>query len=401
MLRKIIDTVLRRRHYWRDIGFDELSELYTSQLLRSLAISLMGLFTPIYLYSLGYDIKSLIVFQICWFVLRPFMDIISGFMVAKIGPKHTMLFSSFIHIVYLSLLLTLPDFHWPLFIPALFGSTAYSLHLLAVQVNFSKIKHTNHGGKELGYMVIVERIGGVIGPLVGGFIANYYDPRYTVGLAMIVLIIAVIPLFLSSEPVQTNQHITFRGLPIKRRKFDYISAIPATLENTISIIVWPMYIGIFVLHTNVFVKLGAIAALSTLSSIVLSRSIGGLIDKRKGGKLLKVGVGLNALVHLSRPFVSTPLGAAMVNVANEPITAAYRMPYIKGLFDAADNLPGYRIAYLASISSLDSFMRLLFWLVLWGCVQIYSAQNVFIACFIAAALCSFGILLQRFEALKE
>lgn len=401
MLRKIIDTVLRRRHYWRDIGFDELSELYTSQLLRSLAISLMGLFTPIYLYSIGYDIKSLLVFHIGWFALRPFMDIISGFMVAKIGPKHTMLFSSFIHIVYLSLLLTLPDFNWPLFIPALFGSTAYSLHLLAVQVNFSKIKHTDHGGKELGYMVIVERIGGVIGPLVGGFIANYYDPRYTVGLAMVVLIIAVIPLFLSSEPVQTNQHITFRGLPIKRRKFDYISAIPATLENTISIIVWPMYIGIFVLNTNVFVKLGAIAALSTLSSIVLSRSIGGLIDKRKGGKLLKVGVGLNALVHLSRPFVSTPLGAAMVNVANEPITAAYRMPYIKGLFDAADNLPGYRIAYLASMSSLDSIMRLLFWLIVWACVHVYSAQNVFIACFIVAALCSFGILLQRFEALKE
>ena len=148
MIQKLIHKILEPRHFWRTVGFDELSELYTSQLLRSLAISTIGVFTPIYLYKLGYSLSSM-------------YDFFSAFVVARIGPKHTMLLSSIIHVIYLSLILTIGDLHYPIMVPAMVGSLAYSLHLLAVQVNFSKIKHVDHGGKELGYMVVVERLGGV------------------------------------------------------------------------------------------------------------------------------------------------------------------------------------------------------------------------------------------------
>jgi len=267
-------------------------------------------------------------------------------------------------------------------------------------VNFSKIKHGEHGGKELGYMVVVERIGGVVGPLIGGLVASFYDPRYTIGLAMLALLGSAIPLFFSDEAVQTHQHITFRGLPIKARARDFISAVPATLENVVSIIIWPLFIGVFVLGDNTFAKLGLIAALSTLSSIVLGRTIGGLIDRDKGRKLLRIGVFLNAGVHISRLFTGSIGMAAAINVVNEPITAAYRMPLMKGIFDAADSLPGYRIAYLTALSVVDSFSRLLFWIAVWLAFVMFDDRNVFLATFIFAAVCSIGILLERYEALR-
>lgn len=400
MIIKFLHRFLEPRHYWRQVGFDELSELYTSQLLRSLAISLIGLFTPVYLYKLGYSLSDIAFFHVGWFLFRPLFDVICAYIIARIGPKHTMLISLLIHVIYLSLLLTISDFRWPLMVVAAVGSSAYSLHLLAVQVNFSKIKHSEHGGKELGYMVAVERIGGVFGPLIGGLLANYYDPRYTIGLAMVALLASAIPLFFTEEAVHTKQKITFRGLPFRSRKYDFISTIPATLENVVSIIVWPLFIAVFVLGDNTFAKLGAIAALSTLSSIVLSRAIGGVIDNRKGRELLKIGVIINALLHFARPFTGSLAMAATVNVANEPITASYRMPLIKGLFDAADSLPGYRIAYLSAISVVDSASRLVFWIVVWLAMNVYTDKSVLMATFVFAGICSIGILSERYEALR-
>lgn len=400
MIQKILHQFLKPRHYWRHVGFDELSEIYTSQLLRSLAISLVGLFTPLYLYKLGYSLSDIALFHVGWFLLRPVCDIGFGFLIARIGPKHSMLLAAFIHVIYLSFILTIADFRWPLIVVGMIGSSAYGLHLLAVHVNFSKVKHGEHGGKELGYLVVVEKVGGVVGPLVGGLIASYFDPRYTIGLAMLALIGSTIPLFFSAEAVQTHQHITFRGLPVKKRAFDYVSAVPSSLEYAISVVVWPLYIGVFVLGDNTFAKLGLIVALSTLSSIVLGRAIGELIDKEKGRQLLKVGVLLSAGLHISRLFTGSIGAAAAINVANEPIAAAHRMPLMKGIYDAADTLPGYRIAYLAALSAVDSFSRLVFWLIIWCAFGIFSPKSVFLGTFIFAAVCSLGILLERYEALR-
>lgn len=400
MIFKFLHRILEPRHYWRTVGFDELSELYVSQLLRSLGINLIGLFTPIYLYKLGYSLTTIVLFFVCWHAIRPVFDILSGFIVARIGPKHTMLLASTLHVMYFALIMTLKDMHWPLALVAVVGSCAYGLYLLAFQVDFSKIKHADHGGKELGYMAIVERVGGVLGPLVGGLLANFYDPRYTVALAMLVLIISVLPLFLSTETVAVKQKITFRGLPIRKHLRDYLSVIPTTIENSVSVTIWPLFAAVFILGSNTFAKLGAIATLSTLSCMVLSRSIGSMIDDKKGRNLLEVGVIINAFLHFLRPFVNSVLGVLGVNIINEPITAMYRMPYIKGYYDAADSLPGYRIAYLASMSAVETTARLIFWITVWLLMHHFSEKGVLVTTFFVAGVCSLGILSEKFEALR-
>jgi len=327
-------------------------------------------------------------------------DIVAGFIIARIGPKHAMLLGSIMHVVYFALIMTLKDMRWPLAFVAVVGSCAYGLYLLAFQVDFSKIKHAEHGGKELGYMVIVERVGGILGPLVGGLLANFYDPRYTVAVAMLVLIGSVIPLFLSTETVAVKQKITFRGLPIRKHIRDYISVVPSTIEYSVTVTLWPLFAAVFLLGSNTFAKLGAIATLSTLSCIIISRSIGGMIDDKKGRNLLEFGVIINALIHFIRPFLNSVIGVLGVNIVNEPVTAMYRMPYIKGYYDAADSLPGYRIAYLSSMSAVDTTARFVFWLVVWALMHHYSERGVMVSMFFVAGVCSLGILSEKFDALR-
>lgn len=68
MIQKIINTLLEPRHFWRTVGFDELSEIYTSQMLRSLAASLVGIFVPIYLYKIGYSLVAICFMFLIWFL---------------------------------------------------------------------------------------------------------------------------------------------------------------------------------------------------------------------------------------------------------------------------------------------------------------------------------------------
>ncbi len=401
MINKLIKRLFEPRHFWRKVGFDELSELYTAQFLRSLAVHLIGLFTPLYLYELGYPLTEILLYQVGWFMIRPAFDLISAHIVARIGPKHTMLLSAFIHVIYLSLLLTLSTLDWHVLLIAPVGSLAYSLHILAVQVDFSKIKHVEHGGKELSYMVIVERVGAILGPLAGGLIASLYDPRYTIGLAMLILLASTLPLFFTPEPVETNQKIKFKGMDWRSHKRDFLSVIPLTIENAVSIIVWPLYIGVFILGDNTFAKLGLIIALSTLSSIIFSKTLGNLIDDRKGRSLLRAGAVASSLVHLARPFVNNVVGATAVNIAHEPATAAHRIPYMKGLFDAADSLPGYRIAYITTTCIIDNIARLIFFLLLWAGMYIFEPREVLVATFFVAAVAALATMVEKFRALDK
>lgn len=59
MIRNLLKSVLEPRHFWRDAGFSELNELYVSNLLRHLSISVLMIFVPIYLYKQGYSVGAI------------------------------------------------------------------------------------------------------------------------------------------------------------------------------------------------------------------------------------------------------------------------------------------------------------------------------------------------------
>lgn len=401
MLQKIINRFLRPRHYWRSIDFDELSEIYASMFLRSLALSIIAVFVPIYLYKIGFSLSSIFFMYTAWFLARIFFDFIITKMVGSFGPKHTIAFATVLHIIYLTMLMTIQDLHWPLVLMALVGSFATATFVLAFEVDFSKVKHTEHGGKELGYVQIFERIGAIVGPLIGGLIASFVEPRYTIALAMIVLCVSLVPIFMSAEPTHIHKRIVYRGFPYRRHIYDFISSTGLSAENTISIIAWPIFISVVFLTTNTFAKLGILTSVSTAVALLAIYAIGKLVDEHRGGLLLKIGVISNATLHIFRVFASGMGLVLGINVINEPITVAYRLPYLKGRFDAADQVVGYRALYFMINDIFASLGNGILWGLMWIASLLINPIWAFKASFVLAALFSLMIMLQRFPALKD
>ena len=417
MLKKIVQQVMAPRHLWRPDaaqyaraakktfkipdGFEELSELYATQLLRSFSLGLVSIFVPVFLYRLGYDIQTIFWFYVLWFAFRPFLDIVTGLLIGRFGPKHTLAFGVFMQIFHLSLLLTLNRYDWPLFLVAISGGWAFGMFILAFEVGFSKVKHSEHGGKELSYATILERLGAVIGPLLGGLVGAAFGLRYTIGLAITVLLGSLIPIFLSQEPTKIRQKLHFESFPLKKHRRDLFAGAMLTLENAIAIILWPLFIGVFIFTDNTYAKLGVATAVGTFVAVLCSHLVGKLTDEGRGRSLLRVSTYFSAIVHLSRPFAHSFGAVTAVNVASDVLAMGYRIPFVKAMYDRADSLPGYRIVYLCYMSAFNTAARFVFWLVLWIASQFIDPLTVIYWGFVAASLFALGITVERFPSLGK
>lgn len=401
MLKKVIYRLLRQRHFWRDVNFDELSELYINTLFRGLALSITGLFVPVYLLQLHYAITPILEVVAWYFTLRGLgLDILSAYTVARFGPKHTMTIGYGLLILSTLSFLTLPHYHWPiLLLGGLWGASA-SFFFVPFNVGFSKVKHRRHGGKEIGYVNIMDKIGQGIGPLIGGIFATIFGGQYVFVVGVVFLVMGIIPLFRTAEPVKIKQHLDFRGLDVTHLKRDVLSFAAMGVENNICLFLWPLFLGLFVItDKTIYAKLGILTFVSLLLGIFASHFIGRLIDRQKGRKLLRYAAATNSLLHLTRPFVTSYPAAIGVNLVNETITPGYRMSYFKAYYDAADDHPGHRIVYVSSMEAIASISKATMWWLLILLSTLLSARSVTTLGFMMGAAASWVIMLERYKSL--
>jgi len=396
MLKTNIEKILRRSHFWRDVGFSELSELYVSNMLRVVALSTFMVFLPFFLWQQQYSAPAIFAFYGVFFVVRAVSDISAGYFVARYGPKHTMIISCILQIITAALLLSVPNRHWHIVILALpFGASA-SFFFIAYHVVFSKIKHTAKAGSELGHMQAFEKVGYLIGPFVGGVIGSVLGPRYIFLAATVLLFASLVPLFQTAEPVKVHQKLRFKELPVDKIKRDLFANACLGIENTLCINAWAFYVAVFVLTGSVYAQLGSLTALAVLVSILSAKLIGRLSDTQYARRILRVGAILNALTYIVRPWINSLWGVFAVNTANEAITAAYRMPFMKGMYAAADDLPGLRIVYISSMEASDSIAKATVWLMLAILAGAFDLRTVLIISFAIAGLASLGVMRERF-----
>lgn len=401
MLKRLIHRFVIRRHFWRNAGFDELTEMYLSNMLHTLAVSVLMVFVPFYLYQNGYSIPAIFALFGSYFAARVILDIVAAYTVANIGPKHTLIISCFLQIAASAMLVSVPSFHWEVWqIGIIWGSSA-SFFFIALHVAFSKVKHSAHAGKEIGYLHIVDKIGGVIGPLLGGVAGTLFGSSYIFVIATLVLFASLWPLFLTAEPVKTHQKIHFKGLPVTQIKRDLLSYAGLTVENSLLINLWPLYVSLFVLvGSTVYLQLGILTSIAVLFSIACTYFVGKFVDVKSGRPLLRVAVIGNALLYPIRPFITTVTGVALINFINEALTVSYRLPYLKGFYAATDDLPGYRIVYVASMEAFASLLKGTAWFMLAILALMLSPKVVIVVGFAVAGSVSLLMLTEKYKALR-
>ncbi len=404
MIRQLIHRLLLRRHFWRYATFSEVSELYTSRMLRMLAINISAAFMAVFLYQNGYSILFIAGYWVFYFVAKALMTFPAAKYAARFGPKHGILLSNLLYIPSLVVFTFMPDWGLPaIIITGLLQATSVSLYGLCHMVDFSKVKSVDHAGKEIAFMTIFEKIATGLSPLIGGMIAFMAGPRATLWAAAILFTVASVPLFKTAEPTKTGQKLVFRGFPWRLVWRSYVAEIGIGFDVLASGGVWMLMVAIFILGADgnqVYAEMGALLSVVLLAALVASYVYGKIIDRRRGGELLMTSVVVNSLVHLSRPFVTTPIIAAGVNLTNEAATTGYAMSFTRGMFDTAD-ISGHRIVYLAGMELMLNIGAALSSLLLIGFIQIFGTSPGMGHYFFAIAIITLLIATPKFPLYRK
>jgi len=358
MFRRTIYKLLERRHFWRYASFSEVAELYTSRTLRVIGINIASGFASVYLYQTGYSLSLIMLFWLCYYISNVIMNYFSAHIIAYFGPKHGTLFSNLIYIPAMVALGLVPNYGFrAIIVWGVLSSLSACLYQLSYLVEFSKVKSVDHAGREIGFMNILEKVSIGMSPVIGGLIALFFGAQAVMMIGAVIFAFSAMPLLRTVEQTRVRQRINFRELSYRVFYRSFISQIGIGVDVVATGTVWSLFIAAVIfpnLSNAIYVSLGALSSVTILAAVGVSYAYGKLIDRNRGGDLLKISVVINALVHASRPFANGIASIVGTNVTNEIATTGITMSYMRGTFDTAD-LSGHRIVYLSIMQIFASF----------------------------------------------
>jgi len=267
----------------------EMNELYIFMLITGLANSMITLFVPIYLYTLGYAIKEIILYFLLIAIFFFLLGYIGAKIVSKIGIKHSILISTPLIIAYYLGLRFIPEMSALFVLLPLLLAIRNILFNYGYHASFLESSKAKKRGAEVSMMHAIGLATFVVGPILGGFIAATYGfpTLFVIGAAL--SIVGVLPLFYSSEKyekIEFSGEFLYRDIFSKKNRPMLTSFSGYAIEQSINREIWPIFLIILLVKIE---QVGSVFGISIGISILIFYFIGHLTDKYDKRKLLQIG----------------------------------------------------------------------------------------------------------------
>ncbi len=288
-------------HYFpRHLSFG-LEELYLFIGLNDLAIAAITLFEPIYLISLGYSLSRVALFWALIYLVYILIIPFGAMVTSRYGHARSIFLSSLFLIFYYVSLFSLPlhpSFFW---IAILCLALYKTFYWPALEADFIRFANQDQEGKELSAVVSLSTIVNVIGPLVGGLMIKLFGFQALFGFVIALVLLANLPLAFSHNP-PTREPVGFRQawrwLRAKDRRRTFVAYLGYG-EELIAMVFWPLAIFLAV---RTYTGTGALVALATLFTALVTLYIGKLIDQHRQGQLIAFGATATSVTWFARVF---------------------------------------------------------------------------------------------------
>jgi MFS family permease len=320
--------------YFADGLSQELKELFWSVAILDFAASAVGIFEPIYLYTIGFSLSWIIIFYIAiyalYFLLLPF----GGKFARSRGYEHAIIFSTPFLILYYLSLFAIP--YHPFFIASAIVSLALQkmLYWPGYHSDFARFGKDGARGKEISNLTVLDSIVCVLGPAFGGVIIA------TLGFNVLFIIVAVlilfsnIPLLITPEkfvPVPFSYKDSIKRLmaPENRRKF---LAYLGFGEEHLAGYLWPIFIFLVI---KAYISIGFLISASVLVATILTFYIGRVTDETSRHAVLKIGTVFTAFTWLMRSLVVSGVGVFMSDSLYRISRTTVGVPFAAILYEDA------------------------------------------------------------------
>lgn len=378
-----------------------IKEIYISLSLRSLAISLILIYTPIYLYlNFNKNIGNVFLFYGFLHLIYGLIAPLGGKINSKIGLKKSIILSYPFLVLYYIFLRQMEK-NFIMVYPALFSGIIYLfLFYPAFHTEFVKFSKTKERSKEISFLNVLISISQALGPVLGGLILFYFNFSFLFLIVIFLIIISIIPLLFAKE-TKSRYHDTFHNAYIraflKMRTRERIQYSFKGAEQWIQGIVWPIFLYLIAFN---FAKLGGIITGAKIISLVVMLGIGRLLDLEREFKNLffKIMSLILGFVHILKSFVSNLVQAFFIDSLQKIIGLGWvNINYYSLVYDRAKQKKSYEDEYIISHEIILNFVGgfLLILISFLANISYFKIQYFFIIAGIFAFIVSFSTLSEK------
>ncbi len=312
----------------------QVRELYWATVLQNLALAMLLLFEPIYLWKQGFSIT-----QILWFFLAVY---VIYFLVLPLGAKFATIFgfetsivtASFVEIVYYICFFLIAVSWWWIVPAVLLYTLQKMLYWPAFHADFARYSDVSEEGKEVSTLHVTLSSVYVIGPLLGGALITY-------GSWLAMFIVGCALLLLSNWPLlRTREEFKPRNFPyldaykrlFSRENWRSLIGYLGFGEELILLVLWPVFIATVISN---YLEIGALVAASTLIMVLATLYVGKLSDTKNIRSVLRFSTLLYVFAWLVRTITRTPLGVFIVDSSSRLTKNIVQVPLHTLLYEKA------------------------------------------------------------------
>lgn len=344
-------------HLYREkIKMSEYTALYLTHTMRALAVSLIGIFLPIYIFTIS---GSYMLFHhnpvinglswiLSYFLLRSVFTwvatmLLGNLIFSKIHFQLSMVIS-FVFLIAEILLWYLSQ--GSLYLILLAGALAgfkVTLYWIPYHIFFVRKsgRKRQQFGKKIGLRFFLIRIISAIGPAIGGLIIVNYGFNALFMTSISILVVAALPIAFVVHEWQHKKHSVIKV--IEKYVFNpkylklNLAFVGSSMDTIIYSILWPVLL--FLVLDN-FAKIGFLNSISFLVSSATVLIIGKYIDKHGTKVVHGIGAFLNSLLYLPRMIFSSAWLFYALDLSDRLIMGTYTLPTMALSYEKARKIDG-------------------------------------------------------------
>jgi MFS family permease len=304
----------------------QLAPIYAVQAIDSFAGSLVGIFVPIYLLSLGYPLRTVMVYFLVQDTLKFLSTQATGYLSARVPMRVLMMLSIPLQVAFLALLALTKGHTIPLLLLlAALGGASTALYWIPLNIFFAVGTHKDTTGRQVGTFMALPQMLGIGAPLLAGFVAATLGFNWVFTAAALLAAITAIPMS-RIAPYQTPLNFNlakFRHLFSRYQRYFWLEIVE-NIQEELDQVIWPLAVYLLVKNT---VQAGIAGTLIAAGSALFTYIVGRRTDRADKFRLLHLGAALMLGLWLWRIVHLTPLVAfaasALAGFAGKLITVPF------------------------------------------------------------------------------
>lgn len=321
----------------------QVRELWTSTLILDLAVSMVTIFEPVFLFvlfirffPLNTTLVFILLFYLAIYIPYLFTAPLGAKFAKRFGYENSIAVASiFFILIYLALFSARI---WPAFI--IVAVAAYiaqkTFYWPAFHSNFARFSSVGEQGREISNLWALESAIYILGPLIGGLIIQFYGFKVLFIVVSILMLASNIPMLMTKEVFEPKKFVYFSAFKALFDKSNrrHLLAQFGYGEELIVLVIWPIFMY---LVAQDFLGLGLIAAASTFIATLVLLLVGRLSDKSDKVRVLRFGTVFYFFSWLFKILTRSALGVMMIDVYSRVSKSTIALPITATTYQNAQN----------------------------------------------------------------